>query len=217
MEIDKLNSLVELYFKKCEEVDPKIPFLKWLKPGKPTYTWGDIKERIFKLSSKIKSLIKVGDRCLILSENRPYWLMADIAVMNAGGISVPIFTTYSSNDYEYILNDCKPSLIIVSNNDQFKKIKNHINLKEQILGMNASSISEITGIPRATVIRKLKISEKTGMIYKDNRQLYTIGKSYKSKLKDLGKVFSENQVDLCKFVSTFFELFRNPTINKNIK
>jgi long-chain acyl-CoA synthetase len=131
MEIDKLNSLVELYFKKCDEVDPNRPFLKWLKPGKPTYNWGDIKERILKLSSKIQSLIKAGDRCLILSENRPYWLMADIAVMNAGGISVPIFTTYSSNDYEYILNDCKPSLIIVSNNDQFKKIKKHINLNEQ--------------------------------------------------------------------------------------
>ena len=131
MEIDKLNSLVELYFKKCEEVDPNRPFLKWLKPGKPSYSWGEIKERILKLSSKIQTLIQEGDRCLILSENRPYWLMADIAVMNAGGISVPIFTTYSSNDYEYILNDCKPSLIIVSNNDQFKKIKNHINLNEQ--------------------------------------------------------------------------------------
>jgi len=131
MEIDKLNSLVELYFKKCEEVDPNKPFLKWLKPGKPTYSWGDIKERIFKLSSKIKLLIKEGDRCLILSENRPYWLMTDLAVMNAGGISVPIFTTYSSNDYQYILNDCKPSLIIVSNNDQFKKIKKYVNLNEQ--------------------------------------------------------------------------------------
>ena len=131
MEINKLNSLVELYFNKCNEIDNDRPFLKWLKPGKPTYSWGDIKERIFKLSHKIKSLIKEGDRCLILSENRPYWLMSDIAVMNAGGISVPIFTTYSANDYEYILNDCKPSLIIVSNNDQFKKIKDYINPQEQ--------------------------------------------------------------------------------------
>ena len=127
MEINKLNSLVELYFKKCEEVDNSKLFLKWLKPEKPTYTWGEIKERIFKLSHKIKSIIKEGDRCLILSENRPYWLVSDIAIMNAGGISVPIFTTYSSNDYKYILDDCKPSLIIVSNNDQFKKIKNYIN------------------------------------------------------------------------------------------
>ena len=127
MEIDKLNSLVELYFKKCEEVDPNRPFLKWLKPGKPIYSWGDIKERILKLSSKIQSLIKEGDRCLILSENRPYWLMTDISIMNAGGISVPIFTTYSENDYEYILKDCKPSLIFVSNQDQFNKIKKFIN------------------------------------------------------------------------------------------
>ncbi len=131
MEINKLNSLVELYFNKCNETDNNKPFLKWLKPGKPTYSWGDIKESVFKLSHKIKSLIEEGDRCLILSENRPYWLISDIAVMNAGGISVPIFTTYSSNDYKYILNDCKPSLIIVSNNDQFKKVKDYINTKEQ--------------------------------------------------------------------------------------
>ncbi len=127
MDISKLNSLVELYFKKIEEVDGKRPFLKWLKPNKPSYNWEDVTERIFKLTAKIKSLINDGDRCLILSENRPYWLMTDIAIMNAGGISVPIFTTYSANDYEYILNDCKPSLIFVSNQNQFNKIKKFIN------------------------------------------------------------------------------------------
>ncbi len=127
MNISKINSLVELYFKKAQEVDGKKPFLKWLKQNKPTYTWEEVTSNILKLTSKIKSFINEGDRCLILSENRPYWLMADIAIMNAGGISVPIFTTYSSNDYEYILNDCKPSIIIVSNQNQFSKIKKFIN------------------------------------------------------------------------------------------
>ena len=131
MEINKLNSLVELYFRKCDEIEDKKIFLKWLKLDKQSYSWGDVREKIFKLSFKIKSLISEGERCLILSENRPNWLISDIAVMNAGGISVPIFTTYSSNDYEYILNDCKPSLIIVSNNSQFQKIKNYINLDIQ--------------------------------------------------------------------------------------
>ena len=131
MQLSKINSLVELYFAKSAEVDGKKPFLKWLKPDKPTYNWEDVTERIHKLSNKIKSLINDGDRCLILSENRPYWLMSDISVMNAGGISVPIFTTYSANDYEYIFNDCKPSLVIVSNDNQFQKIKNYINLKNQ--------------------------------------------------------------------------------------
>ena len=64
---------------------------------------------------------------ILLSENRPEWLISDIAIMNAGGISVPIFTTYSASDYEYILNDCKPSIIIVSNDNQFKKIKKFVN------------------------------------------------------------------------------------------
>jgi len=131
MKVNKLNSLIELYFRKCDEVDHKKTFLKWLKPGEKTYSWSEVRERVFKLSFKIKSLISEGERCLILSENRPDWLVSDIAVMNAGGISVPIFTTYSSNDYEYILNDCRPSLIIVSNESQFQKIKKYINLDTQ--------------------------------------------------------------------------------------
>ena len=49
--------------------------------------------------------------------------------MNAGGVTVPLFTTYSENDYEYIINDCEPKVCIVSNNDQFKKIKNYIQRK----------------------------------------------------------------------------------------
>ena len=126
MEVSKINSLVELFFKKLEEVDNKKPLLNTLKSEKKTYNWSDISERIFKLSSKIKRLIKSGDKCLILSENNPNWFISDIAIMNAGGISVPIFTTYSANDYKFILEDCNPTLVIVSNNTQFKKIKEFV-------------------------------------------------------------------------------------------
>ena len=126
IEINKLNSLVELFFKRFEEINKDKPFLKWLKSDNPTYSWNDIAQMIFKLTETIETLIQKGDRCLILSENRPYWFVSDIAIMNAGGVSVPIFTTYSTKDYEYILKDCKPSIIIVSNNDQFKKVKNFI-------------------------------------------------------------------------------------------
>ena len=118
MKISKINSLVELFFKKLEEVDNTKSFLNSLKSEKITYSWKDVSERIFKLSNKLKTLIKSGDRCLILSENNPNWLISDISIMNAGGISVPIFTTYSKNDYKYILEDCKPTLVIVSNNLQ---------------------------------------------------------------------------------------------------
>ena len=130
MEVSKINSLVELFFKKLEEVDNSKPFLNSLKSEKTIYSWKDVSENILKLSNKLKTLISSGDRCLIISENNPIWLISDISIMNAGGISVPIFTTYSENDYKYILEDCKPTLIIVSNNSQFKKIKDFINYDE---------------------------------------------------------------------------------------
>ena len=126
MDISRTNSLVELFFDRLEKTDKKKPFLTWLKNKDYQFSWGEVSEKIFKLSNKIRSLIQEGDRCILLSENRPEWLISDIAIMNAGGISVPIFTTYSASDYEYILNDCKPSIIIVSNDNQFKKIKKFV-------------------------------------------------------------------------------------------
>ena len=45
MQINQINSLVELYFKKAEQIDGKRPFLKWLKPDKKTYNWEDITQK----------------------------------------------------------------------------------------------------------------------------------------------------------------------------
>ena len=60
--------------------------------------------------------------------------------MNAGGVTVPLFTTYSENDYEYIINNCKPKVCIVSNSLQFKKIKNHI--KENTIVISIDEFDE---------------------------------------------------------------------------
>ena len=78
---------------------------------------------ISKVSSEIRKIIQKGDRCLLISENRPEWMISDLSIMLAGGITVPAYTTYVTRDYEYIINDCSPSVIFVSNDEQFKKIK----------------------------------------------------------------------------------------------
>ena len=140
MELKEINSLVELFFQKFEQVSSdkleklmRSTFLISLKENKNndksfsnSYTWGKTNIRIRVLSNFLKKKISKGDRCILLSENRPEWLISDIAIMDAGGVTVPLFTTYSENDYKYIINDCKPKVCIVSNIEQFKKIKNYV-------------------------------------------------------------------------------------------
>ena len=52
--------------------------------------------------------------------------------MLSGSITVPAYTTYAERDYEYIINDCSPSVIFVSNDEQFRKLKNIIKNKNFI-------------------------------------------------------------------------------------
>ena len=49
--------------------------------------------------------------------------------MLAGGITVPAYTTYIEDDYKYLIEDCEPSLVIVSNNEMLRKLNNIINKK----------------------------------------------------------------------------------------
>jgi len=133
MNLDNLNSLIELFFYQTDKQDKKSIFLQWLNPNnKKTYTWEETKLNIFKLSKIIKENIKEDDRCLLVSENRPEWFISDLAIMLSGGITVPAYTTYTEEDYKYLIEDCEPTLIIVSNNDMLKKLNNTINEKEFI-------------------------------------------------------------------------------------
>ena len=141
MKLKEINSLVELFFKKYEEkfskditkiheeiflVSLKNKDLPATHSGPFTYSWGNIYTKIKILSNYLEKIISKGDRCLLLSENSPEWLISDLAIMNAGGVTVPLFTTYSEEDYKYIVNDCEPKICIVSNYNQFQKIKNYI-------------------------------------------------------------------------------------------
>ena len=133
MNLDNFNSLIELFFYQTEKQNPKDVFLQWLNPNnKKTFTWEEVKINIFKLSKIIKKNITEGDRCLLVSENRPEWFIADLAIMLSGGITVPAYTTYIEDDYKYLIEDCEPTVVIVSNNEMLKKLNTTINEKNFI-------------------------------------------------------------------------------------
>ena len=132
MNINNLNNLIELFYFQYKKQKKNNIFLNSLKNLNNKYSWDDVYVNIIKLSETIKKYINKNDRCLIISENRPEWMISDLGIMLASGITVPAYTTYSERDYEYIIDDCMPSLIFVSDQSQYIKIKNIIPKKNFI-------------------------------------------------------------------------------------
>ena len=132
MEIKNIKNLVELFYLQYKEQNKDDIFLNSLIDPSNKYSWHDTYKNIIKLSKEIKKFINKGDRCLIISENRPEWMISDLSIMLSLGVTVPAYTTYAERDYEYIINDCTPSLIFVSGTSQYEKIKNIINKKNFI-------------------------------------------------------------------------------------
>ncbi len=66
--------------------------------------------------------LKRGDLVVTISNNRPEWNIMDMALSQAGLVHVPIYPTISEDDYTYILNNCEPRIVIVSDKSLFEKI-----------------------------------------------------------------------------------------------
>ena len=133
MNLRNFNNLIDLFNYQLGKQNNQNIFLEWLNPkNKIKFTWGETSSCVYKLAKIIKDNISDGDRCLLVSENRPEWLISDIAIMIANGITVPAYTTYTEKDYKYLIEDCEPSIIIVSNNEMHKKLKNIIKEKKFI-------------------------------------------------------------------------------------
>ena len=132
MEINRVNNLLELFYNQYQTQDKTSVFLQPLKEVEKKYSWEDVYSNIIKLSEEISKYIKKGDRCLLISENRPEWMISDLSIMLSGGITVPAYTTYTERDYEYIIDDCSPTVLIISDKTQYLKIKNIIPKKRFI-------------------------------------------------------------------------------------
>tara|TARA_B100000795_G_scaffold199803_1_gene153653 strand:+ start:48 stop:1751 length:1704 start_codon:yes stop_codon:yes gene_type:complete len=126
MQIDKINNLLELFYIQYQKENKESIFLQSLNESNIKYSWGDVYLNINKLSEEISKHIKEGDRCLLVSENRPEWMISDLSIMLSKGVTVPAYTSYTERDYEYIIDDCTPTIIIISDEIQYKKIKDII-------------------------------------------------------------------------------------------
>jgi len=114
-DIDTANNLVELFLKRADERSTR-PFLGAKKDDAwQTITWGEAADKVCLLAQGLRDLgLNDGDRVCLVSENRPEWCIADLAIMAAGCITVPAYITNTERDHVHILDNSGARAVIVS-------------------------------------------------------------------------------------------------------
>ena len=109
------RNLVALFFARAETGGDK-PFLWAKRDGVyEAWSWRRVARAVSALSRGLRDLgVEAGDRVVLVSENRPEWVVADLAVMAAGAITVPAYVTNRVQDHAHILGDSGACAAIVS-------------------------------------------------------------------------------------------------------
>ena len=120
---EKSKNLVSLFFEQTVRKGD-APFLWSKQDGNwQSVSWAEAGKQVSALASGICSLgIKPGDRVGLISESRPEWPIADLAIMAAGGITVPAYITNGVADHRHVLEDSGASAVIISTPALAKKV-----------------------------------------------------------------------------------------------
>lgn len=86
-------------------------------------SWAETRADVLDLAAGLHALgLQPGDRVMLVSENRPEWAIADLAVMCAGGITVPAYTTNTPADHLHILNNSGARFVVTSTRALAEKV-----------------------------------------------------------------------------------------------
>ncbi|WP_422055581.1 AMP-dependent synthetase/ligase [Sphingomonas sp.] len=113
--LEKFDNLVSMFFTRAREKGD-APFL-WAKSGGKWHatSWADSARKVASLAAALKKLgLKPGDRVMLVSENRPEWCLSDLAIMAAGGVTVPTYATNTERDHQHIIDNSGATMTIVS-------------------------------------------------------------------------------------------------------
>lgn len=117
------RNLIDLFEKSAARERDK-PFLWGKVDGTyQPWSWSVVREQVHHLSQALRAKgLKPGDRVLLVSENRPEWPIFDLAILRAGGVTVPAYTTNTEDDHHHLLIDSGAVMVAVSNDKLAKNL-----------------------------------------------------------------------------------------------
>jgi long-chain acyl-CoA synthetase len=115
MDYDSCRSLPAMFFDEAGRLGDK-PFLWAKRDGRyQPISWSAAARDVRRLALGIRSLgIRRGERVGLVAENRPGWIIADLAIMSAGAITVPAYVTHTIEDHRHVFANSGARAVIVS-------------------------------------------------------------------------------------------------------
>ena len=154
------KNVVELFLRRAD-ARGSDPFLWAKQQGKwQPLSWAEVAAQVCTLAQALIGLgLKPGDRVLLVSENRPEWLIADFAIMAAGCITVPAYVTNTERDHLHVLDNAGAAAVIVANDKLAKPLLQAV--------IRAGSVRHVIGI------EPLRISQASNFEYHEWAGLLT--------------------------------------------
>lgn len=120
----KFRTIPEMFIKVTDHYqDTKAAFQYKINDKYVSLTHRELREKVECFAIGLLNLgIRKGDRIGIVSENRIEWAIIDLAIAAIGAVDVPIYTTLTPKQEQFIFKDCSASAVIVSNQFQLNKI-----------------------------------------------------------------------------------------------
>src|SRR5690242_20660750 len=122
-QLEHFDNLVSLFFTRAKKKGD-APFLWAKREGEwRSISWAEAARQVTALAASLKRIgLQPGDRVCLVSENRPEWLISDLAIMAAGCVTVPTYTTNTPRDHTHILGNSGARAVIVSNQKLAKNL-----------------------------------------------------------------------------------------------
>jgi long-chain acyl-CoA synthetase len=145
MDYASCRSLPAMFFEVARQRG-STPFL-WAKRERAyqPQSWSDTADEVVRLAHGLAALgVEPGDRVALVSENRPEWVVADLAIMSIGAVTVPAYITNTVEDHRHILGNSGSRVAIVSTAALAERL---IPAAEQVPSMRAVIAIEPAVVP----------------------------------------------------------------------
>jgi len=181
-------NLVTMFFDQAEQ-GGNAPFL-WAKNDSlyAPQSWAQTATQVSELARGLKSLgIKPGERVLLICENRPEWLIADIAIMAAGAITVPGYITNTEADHHHLIENSGAKVAIVSS--------------EKLLGAVLAAAIKSGSMKDIITIEKPAIGQNVGVYLHHWQDILEAGAASQDNIVEMALTLKRDQTACIIFTS----------------